>query len=128
MDRAERDLMDSAFDELDPDKIEAAKKANERAGRRAKALQSQRTLDLAELMKSASFRRFIFTVLGAAGIYSGVRHAQHTDYAFDAGRRALGLELLSECLEIDPDFAIDLSVEQAKLEKKVNDVEPRNAQ
>lgn len=112
------------LEELDPDFVEEARQADLKRKRRVALLAAQGRKDQAELMKLPAFRRFMFTVLARGGIYAAVRHAQDRDYAYDAGRRALALELLSESLAVRPEFAIDLSVEQAKLEESVKDVSP----
>lgn len=123
--REDRQHMRLGLAELDPVEIERAQRADQAERRRAAALEQQAKADALKLMPDAAFRRYIFTVLARAGIYTAVRHAQSDDYAFDAGRRALGLELLNELLGIDPQFVIDLSVEQAKLQQRVDDNEPR---
>lgn len=116
-----RDLDDyrRSMEDLDPDVVEARRLDDDRAKRRAGLIRSQGERDQRELMKSDAFRRFMFTVLAKSGMYAATRHAQDRDYAYDAGRRALGLELLNDALGIDPKFAIDLSMEQAKLEEHI---------
>jgi hypothetical protein len=109
------------YSELDPDEIEAREKAAQAAHRRKSTIAMQASLDAEELMKHPAFRRWFFTVLAKAGIYRAAFHPQEGAQHYDAGRRGLGIELLDELLRIDPQFAIDLSVEQAKLEEKVND-------
>lgn len=112
------------LEEFDPDFIEEAREADLKRKRRVGLLNAQGRKDQAELMKLPAFRRFLFTVLARGGIYAAIRHAQEADYAYDAGRRALALELLNESLAIRPEFAIELSMEQAKLEESVKDVSP----
>lgn len=126
--RAQLDAYEAALRELDPDAVEAAQKRVAADKRRQNALTTGAALDRKKLMQDAAFRRYIFTVLAKAGIYTAVRHAHASDYALDAGRRALGLELLSELIGDDPQFPIDLAVEQSKLEEKVRDSEPRSNQ
>lgn len=124
--RAQFDAYEAALREMDPDAIEAAQKRVEADKRRANTLARQAALDAKVLIGNPAFKRWFFTVAARAGIYSAVRHAHHDDYPFEAGRRALGLELLSELVGIDPQFPIDLAVEQSKLEEKVRDSDPRS--
>lgn len=126
--RAQVEAYEAALRELDPDEVEAAQKRVAAQKRRGETLARQAQLDAKVLIQNPAFKRWFFTVAARAGIYSAVRHAQHDDYPFEAGRRALGLELLSELVGIDPQFPIDLAVEQSKLEEKVRDSEPRNNQ
>ena len=105
--------------QLDPESVEERLKAQDKARRRARMMEAQARKDLAELLKLPSFRRYFFTIQGRAGMGMATRHAHDRDYAYDAGRRALGLELTDEALVIDPGFAIDLAVERAKLEESV---------
>lgn len=123
--RSEFDRYEQMLRDLDPDEVERREKAVAADRRRAAALEQQAQADLVKLTKDPAFRRYLFTVLARSGIYVAVRHAQSDDYAFEAGRRALGLELLNETLGVDPQFVVDLSVEQAKLQQKVRDSEPR---
>lgn len=124
--RAQIEAYEALLRELDPDEVEAAQKRVAAQKRRGEALASRAKLDATVLIQNPAFKRWFFTVAARAGIYSAVRHAQHDDYPFEAGRRALGLELLSELVGIDPQFPIDLAVEQSKLEEKVRDSEPRS--
>jgi hypothetical protein len=109
------------FDEFDDGRMDAEDKAREAEKRRAGALAMQAALDAETLVGNPAFVRYFFTVLARAGIYRAAFHAQQGRQDYEAGRRALGIELLDELLRIDPQMAIALSVEQAKLEKKVND-------
>lgn len=118
--RAEMDAYERSVAELDPDKVEAARLAHDRMKRRMGLLISQEQQDLAWLMKQPQFQRYCYTILTKAGMGLATRHAHDRDYAYDAGRRALGLELQDGWMRENPDFAISLSVEQAKLEEAVN--------
>jgi len=124
--RAQIEAYEAALRDLDPDEVEAAQKRVAAQKRRGETLARQAALDAKVLIQNPAFKRWFFTVAARAGIYSAVRHAHHDDYPFEAGRRALGLELLSELVGIDPQFPIDLAVEQSKLEEKVRDSEPRS--
>ncbi len=124
--RSEYDEWERSLSETDPDVIEAQAEARDKLKRRTGLLRSQSERDARELMVIPAFRRYAFTVLSRGGIYAASRHALDGDYAYDAGRRALALELLNELLGIDPQFVIDLSVEQAKLEDSLkNDPSPQ---
>lgn len=111
------------YGDLDPERAEAARLEQERAVRWRRTLAAQAEVDAEWLMKQAAFRRWFFTVLGKAGIYQAAFHPHQGAEHYAAGRRGLGIELLNDLLRIDPKIAIDLSVEQAKLEEKVNDPE-----
>lgn len=125
--RSDREAERSIYDELDEDKVAQAEAKAVRENRRAKLIAAQSIADAKALMQDSAFRRYMFTVLSKSGMYHATRHAHDGDYAYDAGRRALGLELLNDLLGIDPKFTIDLSVEQAKLEEIV-ERESRNEQ
>ena len=124
--RADFDAYEEMLREFDPDEVAARKKVHDAQKRRAFALATQAALDAKALIVLPAFRRWFFTVQARSGMYAAVRHAHHDDYPFEAGRRALGLELLSELVGIDPQFPIDLAVEQSKLEEKVRDSDPRS--
>lgn len=122
--RRDWDAYEAELQQLDPETIEAEKDRLDRMKRRFGLLRSTADRDLEELMKLPSFRRYCFTILSRSGIGLATRHAQDRDYAYDAGRRALGLELQEEWHRARPGFAVDLAVEQAKLEEAVNAADP----
>lgn len=126
MEPSRRDWQDyeAELQQLDPETIEAEKLRTDRVRNRLKLLSTQEKNDLEELMKLAAFRRYCFTILTKAGMGLATRHAHDRDYAYDAGRRALGLELQDAWHRVRPGFAIDLAVEQAKLEEAVNAADP----
>ena len=111
-----------AYDELDPERQEQVQKQATADKRRRAALQMQSELDLKHLMTLGVFRRFMFTVLARSGMYQAAFHPHDGALQYSEGRRGLGIELLNELLRIDPQFALDMTREQAKLETKVNDV------
>lgn len=109
------------YSELDPDTIEARRREDLRNKRRRGALAEQAKVDEKHLMKDPAFRRWFFTVLGKAGIYQAAFLPQEGAAHYDAGRRGLGLELFNGLLAHDAKFAIDIAMEQAKLEEKLNE-------
>lgn len=113
--------LQQAYDELDPEKQEQVRKDHLRDKRRQAALKMQSDLDLKHLMTLAPFRRFMFTVLARSGMYQAAFHPHDGALREANGRRGLGIELLNDLLRQDPEFALDMTREQAKLEQKVND-------
>lgn len=111
------------YEELDPRQAEAREAELLRQKRRAGVLRAQSEEDIANLVVRPEFIRYFFTVLARAGIYSGAFHAQEGRQHFEAGRRALGIELLDELVRADPQAPIRLSMEQAKLEETVNAID-----
>lgn len=108
------------YGDLDPRRQDEDEKARNRAKRRAGALDMQRETDLVNLIANPAFIRWFFTTLDKAGIYQAafLPHEGATQYA--AGRRGLGVELLSDALRLDPQFSIRIAMEQAKLEETLN--------
>lgn len=110
-----------SYDELDPEHQEQVRRAALADKRRMAALGMQAQLDLKTLMTLPYFRRFMFTVLAKAGMYRAAFHPHEGALQYSEGRRGLGIELLNDMLRIDPQIALDMTREQAKLEMKVND-------
>lgn len=111
------------YEELDPQRAEEREKALLRQKRRAGIIKAQAQQDVENLASKPEFIRYFFTVLSRAGIYHAVFHAHEGRTQFEAGRRALGIELLDELLRVDPQLPIRLAVEQAKLEDEVNAID-----
>jgi len=109
------------YDELDPERQQQVRRAALADNRRRAALAMQAQLDLKTLMQLPHFRRFMFTVLAKSGMYRAAFHPHEGALQYSEGRRGLGIELLDDMLRIDPQIALDMTREQAKLETKVND-------
>lgn len=106
MDRQDRDYMDGVYDEIDPDHVENQRKEAERLKRWRATLKAQADADAETLARNANFVRWLYTVLERSGIYSSPCHAQQGSQYYDAGRRALGLEILDDLVKHDPSILI----------------------
>lgn len=113
--------IERAYRELDPEVQERIRREAEADKRRQGALRMQAELDLKHLMTLPPFRRFMFTVLARSGMYQAAFHPHDGALREANGRRGLGIELLNEMLRVDPEFALDMTREQAKLERKVHE-------
>ena len=63
--------------------------------------EAQRSIDTAELMELLNddrFRRYLWRWLGKSGIYQTTYSGSTDATSFREGRRALGLDMLTECL------------------------------
>ncbi len=115
------------YGELSDEQIAANEKAAAAQTRRATALSQQASNDLIELMKDGKFRRYLFTVLERAGIYSAVCHAHQGQQYFADGTRALGLMIMNEALTVNPDALSQIIAERAKYLELIDDGhDPRN--
>lgn len=114
------------YGELSEAQIEANEKERTAQTRRATALQQQASNDLIELMKDGKFRRYLFTVLERAGIYSAVCHAHQGQQYFADGTRALGLMIMNEALSVDPAALSLIIAERAKYLELIDDGQNRN--
>lgn len=120
---SEREAERRLYEELDPAVAEAREAELLRQKRRAGIIKAQAEEDIGNLIGRPEFIRYFFTVLARAGIYSGAFHAQEGRQHFEAGRRALGIELLDELVRADPQAPIRLSMEQAKLEETIHAID-----
>lgn len=107
------------YADLDPALVEAQRKHDLAERRRQAALDMQEALDRKELMKLPHFRRYMFAVLAKSGMYRAAFHPHDGALQYSEGRRGLGIELLNDLLGDDPQFALDMTREQAKLIVKV---------
>lgn len=115
MSRQDHAYMAEQWNSLDPDRIEAERREAERVRRWKATLAAQARNDVSDLVRDKQFIRYIFTVLEAAGIWDSTCHAQSGAQYFDAGRRALGLEILDGLTAVDPHILVALPLERLKL-------------
>lgn len=109
------------YDELDPRKSDEAEEQANIQKARDGAMRMQGEVDLSALSKNPHFKRWFWTVLEKGGIYRAAFLAHDGAAQYENGRRALALQLLDDVLRVDPQFRIDLSVEQAKLEESLRE-------
>ena len=81
--------------------LQAAKAANERALEIAKNEALQRSLDIRELMKSASFRRFIYHSLSICGLNADPWTTDERETSRLLGRRGYAVQLAREIESLD---------------------------
>ena len=75
----------------------------------------EETNDLRAVLSSVSGRRFIWRLLECGGVFRSSFNAESDSYtAFNEGRRNLGLLVLNDILEADPD-AFTLMQKEAKV-------------
>ncbi len=76
----------------------------------------EETNDLRAVLSSASGRRFVWRLLERSGVFRSSFNAVSDSYtAFNEGRRNLGLRVLNDILEADPD-AFTLMQKEAKVQ------------
>ena len=123
MSRKEHEYMAEQWDQLDPDRIEAEEKADQKQKRWRNTLEAQMRNDIRDLVRDPQFTRFMFTVLERAGIWNATCHAQTGAQYFDAGRRALGLEILDVLAATDPHIHIAMPAHRLKLMEQFDEAE-----
>lgn len=109
--------MEGVYDELDPVRIESQQREVERRNRWLATLKTQADADAKALARNANFVRWLYTVLERSGIYSSPCHAQSGSQYYDAGRRALGLEILDDLVKHDPSILIAVMSERLKFQE-----------
>lgn len=120
MNRDDRDLIEGSYDDLNPVLSEQRERDRKRDKRVQGAILAQRRIDGAALAANPQFLRWLFTALEGAGIWRSDCHAHDGSQYYDAGRRALGLELLNDLETCDPNVMIALMVERRKTLEKIN--------
>ena len=70
--------------------------------------------DVAELLKTPFGRRFIWRQLCLAGVYRSGFSTDHSLMARAEGRREMGLSLLADVMEADPDAYSKMTKEQKR--------------
>lgn len=86
-------------------------------GRKEAKLEAQATEDLKALLESPAGRRFLWRLLGKCGVWQTSFHPSGQQFAANEGRRGVGVELVTEIIETDPQAWIDLQQEQLTLER-----------
>lgn len=120
MNREDRDLIDASYDDLNPVLSEQRERDRKREKRREATMKALAQHDAEALSANPQFIRWLFTVLERAGIWRSECHAHDGSQYYDAGRRALGLELLTDLENCDPNVQIALMVERRKTLEKIN--------
>ena len=98
----------------DPKQIEAA-------SLRSDLSQDQADSDLAWILADAQGRRFLYRILGIAGIYRNPFDSDHSIMAANCGQMNVGLQLLSEIQRINPEGYLLMLKERIESVKRDTD-------
>jgi hypothetical protein len=113
----ERSLVDNA----------SSSKQVKKARRKEKRMEAQRLLDLREILSSAANRRFVWWLLGEAGVNQSVMRGGIPMALFYAGQQDFGHKLYARIIENEPDLYL-LMQSEAVGEQKLEAAEAaRNA-
>ena len=75
--------------------------------------------DMRSLLKEKWGRRFVWRFLSKAGVFSQSFNADASIMAFNEGRRSIGLTLLSQVMEINPEAYLQMAKSNKKEEEYV---------
>lgn len=85
-----------------------------RARRRETRLRRQREQDLRGICSTVSGRRWLWTLLGDAGLFMTSFDRDALGMAFKEGQRSLGLRVLAELNDLNPELYHTMALEAAK--------------
>jgi dihydroorotase len=74
--------------------------------------------DLIAVMNAPEGRRFLWQLIGSAGVFQQSFAADPMATAFNEGRRSIGLALLSRLQDESPDLYLKAQGEQIELQRK----------
>jgi hypothetical protein len=86
--------------------------------RKEKDADAQDAEDLRELLRYPFGRRFLWRMLGKCAVWKTSFHPSGQQFAANEGRRSVGVELMTNIIEADPQSWIDLQQEQLDAERK----------
>lgn len=95
---------------LDP--VFDAAEINRRKAVEAKRLQERQKSDLRKVLSSAEGRRFVWRVIGEAGVFKG-SFTGNSETFFREGKRDMGLFVLNDILKSHPDAFAQMQREAA---------------
>lgn len=98
----------------DPFDIDRDDRTREALAYAAKIEREKEIADVAELLKTPFGRRFIWRQLCLAGVYRSGFSTDHSLMARAEGRREMGLSLLADVMDADPDAYSTMSKEQKR--------------
>lgn len=98
----------------DPFDIDRQDRAREALDLASRIEREKEIADVAELLKTPFGRRFIWRQLCLAGVYRSGFSTDHSLMARAEGRRELGLALLADVMDADPDAYSLMSKEQKR--------------
>lgn len=93
-------------------------KAVKERGRKEKRADEQAHEDLRELLQHPCGRRFLWRQLAACSVWQTSFHPSGQQFAANEGRRSVGVELMTQIIEADPQGWISLQQEQLDAERK----------
>lgn len=101
------------------EKFNAANPAQVRdRGRKQKHEEEQELVDLRELLKLPAAQRFLWRQLEKCHVWASSFHPSGQVFAANEGRRGVGVELMTQIIEADPQAWIDLQQQRLDAERK----------
>lgn len=104
---------------MSEDEFNAANPAQVRdRGRKQKREEEQELDDLRELLKLPAGQRFLWRMLKTCRVWETSFHPSGQLFAANEGRRGVGVELMTQIIEADPQAWIALQQERLDAERK----------
>ena len=89
-----------------------------KAGERAKLTRQTELRDLLHVLDERPGRRFVWRFLSECGIYKSSFHPSGSTVYFLEGRRDVGLKLLADVMEVNPEAYLQMAKEARADEEK----------
>jgi alkylation response protein AidB-like acyl-CoA dehydrogenase len=106
---------DAVFDPLD---MAALERAEAETAEEERLRLAQEADDLRHVLGSKQGRRFVWRLLGEAGIFKPTFNENHARMSFDEGQRNRGLALLAEVFKYSPNSYTQMATEQQSLKDR----------
>lgn len=74
----------------------------------------QSKADLKEVLSTVSGRRYIWKILSATGVYKLSANNSGSWTYFNEGQRSIGLNIISDIMDVDPDMYPKMQLENKK--------------
>jgi hypothetical protein len=99
------------YNAADPKKVRDRKRKEQ--DQDAQALE-----DLREMLRQPFGRRFLWNMLASCDVWKTSFHPSGQQFAANEGRRGVGVELMTQIIEADPQAWIDMQQERLNAERK----------
>ncbi|HXH24035.1 MAG TPA: hypothetical protein VNI78_02225 [Vicinamibacterales bacterium] len=104
-------MSEEEFNAADPKAVKERKRKEKREDEQAQE-------DLRELLRHPFGRRHLWRMLQKCHVWRSSFHPSGQQFAANEGRRSVGVELMSEIIEADPQAWIDMQQERLDEERK----------